>query len=109
MALLLVLLYLCVNASNNVGWVSVQWELLQFAALKAVADSEVSRITCDITESGLEILLNKSVFLPSSEELNIKALQTHPFLQHFPSAAELSSKVTVCKLSSHTLLQIRLV
>ncbi|KAK2543908.1 hypothetical protein Q9966_002757 [Columba livia] len=27
------------------------------------------------------------------EELNIKALQTHPFLQHFPSAAELSSKV----------------
>ncbi|OPJ87781.1 hypothetical protein AV530_001177 [Patagioenas fasciata monilis] len=27
------------------------------------------------------------------EEVNIKALQTHPFLQHFPSAAELSSKV----------------
>lgn len=54
-----------------------------------------------LSESGLsEILLNKSTFLPFSEELNIKALQTHPvFLQYFPGAAELSSKVTVYKLS----------
>ncbi|XP_064008707.1 uncharacterized protein LOC135180262 [Pogoniulus pusillus] len=44
------------------------------------------------------------------EELTIKAFQTHPcFLQYFPSAAEMSSKVTICKLSVHTSLQIRLV